>query len=269
MLKAGVETFTTSDSLFARKLYAEAAIEYERIVFLEPRGSDVARALLSKAYCRKEQGLYRDVVQTLERVEAGSLTDSLFYLIQKEKALCNYLYGQYFSAENDLLQLFHRLEENKYHRELQYLQILVLNGQEKWEDARSQFQSYLERKGLSGDHLTVYDFLRDKKFYKSRRKARLLSGLFPGAGQLYAGKGLRGLSSIILVSTTVFYTVNSILTGYYVTALFTGAPFFVTFYGGGQRHAVFLVEQYNERRKLEINQLLLEKILTLEQSAMK
>ena len=207
---------------------------------------------------------FRIAANTLSRIALKGASDSLVHHVMHQTALCNYLDGHFQGAENDLLQMKIEIKDSSLTNRSLFLKILVLNEQEKWAEARILFTDYLKLNHIAPDSAYLYDFIDNKKTFKSRKTARVLSSILPGSGQIYAGKFWRGMTSLALQGAAVAFGIQSFQTGYYVSAVFAGLPIFSTLYEGGGRHAVFLVAQHNREQKEKINMTIRAYILRIE-----
>lgn len=254
-----VSLFAKGDSLCVRGQYREAALEYERICFRQQDGKVKAEALLRKGRCLKASGDYVQALHTFKRTDTLQLSDSLSYYLHYEAALCAYLASNSAEADFQLLQL-HSLSDSAWRDSCLLLQTLVDLEQEHWAESKQHLLRYAELHHLAIDTAKL---IGDEKAFhlKDPRKARRLSLFFPGLGQAYAGKPLRGVSSFVLVAGSAAFFGISVSQGYYVSGTFTGLGLFSRFYSGGARYAGRLAEAYNERKtttyKKEVRELLL------------
>lgn len=102
---------------------------------------------------------------------------------------------------------------------------------------------------------------------KTQEKAALLSAIFPGLGQFYCKKPLKGFTSTVIVCGTCFLTCYHISTGYYIAALVTGIYPTLRFWSGGQRLSYNLANEYNSKHisriKNEYINYILDKLTSL------
>jgi len=255
--------FAIADSLLLARRYDDAAMEFERVFFLSGTESTKDSALIAKARCLKLSGDYKNEQRTLLRLEVSHLADSVRYQVYYERALACYLADDFENAANEFIQMNYFVKDTLLIRKSLFLQILVLNELHRWEDGKFLYRTFLEEHQLTYDSLPAYSFLETKTF-KSASKARLLSMVFPGAGQAYAGNFWKGISGNLLFDASAYYTIKSILDTYYISALLTGGIFIFRFYSGGIYYSENLVKQYNDKRSHEINEAIKKIILAVQ-----
>lgn len=236
-----------ADSLLAAGRFAEAALEYERAVFSGRTAEAKAQALLQKGRCQKLAGNYAEALRSLKRSDTLAVSERLAYHLRYETALCAYLAENPVEADFQLLQI-KRLSDPSWQDSCLLLQILVDLEQERWSESRERIIRYAQQENISIDTLQLADEEKDLGL-KSRTKARRLSKVVPGLGQVYAGKPWRGLSSFLLTTGAAAYGVVTVLQGYYITGSLSGLGLTYRFYSGGVRYAGRLAEVHNARAK--------------------
>jgi TM2 domain-containing membrane protein YozV len=140
----------------------------------------------------------------------------------------------------------------------QLLEILALNELHRWKDAQQKFQRYSSNYHLGLDSNTYAEIIR----YKPRNpgKARLMSMIIPGSGQMYAGYFLKGLTSTVINTGLVLFTIYSFSNGFYMSGAFTGVALFYLFYNGGATYAYDLAEVKNKDVFDEFNESIKAKL---------
>jgi TM2 domain-containing membrane protein YozV len=242
------QVFARADSLAAVGEVIKAATEYEWVYFNDSSAQVKTEALLKKALCYKKAADYKNEIFNLQRINVAALPDSLRFVRNYELVLAYYLRNN----EAELLGAFTDLQnivaDTSFARKARYLCVLVLVKLELREQAEKEFAILLKENSISEDSLKKFHILAGKK-YKSERKAKNLSLIFPGAGQMYAGKVLPGILSAALVFGSAAYTVFAVMNGYYASAFFTGFSFGTRFYFGGMKYAVKLVKEKNRKKR--------------------
>jgi hypothetical protein len=81
------------------------------------------------------------------------------------------------------------------------------------------------------------------------KKARILSTILPGLGQLYAGDIKNGINSFILTGGLIVLGINTAINLTLLDALMTVAPWFQRYYMGGYNRAENIAaEKFKEKQ---------------------
>ena len=126
---------------------------------------------------------------------------------------------------------------------------MISLGLEDYESAKSSF-AYLAQTDAEKEEISMLIDNMQKKFKKPFR-ARFLSTLLPGLGQIYVGDVKNALNSFILVAglSVLLYT-TAVSYGFW-QAMFAVAPWIQRYYFGGGVNASRLAEIKNRRIKSE------------------
>ncbi|TND08613.1 MAG: hypothetical protein FD123_2117 [Bacteroidetes bacterium] len=240
------DLFAGADSLCTAGKYNEAALACEKILFLNADPAVRGEALLHKGRCLKAAGNYTEAVRNLKRADTLPLPDSLQYFLRYESALCAYLSSNAAEAAFQLTQI-RLMNDSSWRDSCLLLQALVDLEQENWAAAKQHVIRYAQFNHLVIDTTQLIGDEKELKL-KSKTKARRLSIIVPGLGQVYAGKPIRGLTSFILVTGSLAYGAWTVLDGYYISGTATGLGLAARFYSGGVRYAGKLADEYNARK---------------------
>ena len=202
--------FLLGEKAFEEGDYDVAALEFEKVAYIYSDDNNIrTQALLKKAECRKHENLFSMSLLTLNRVLFSNLDDSLILKVRYNQALIYYLKENYLLAENKLIQLKYQLNDTALLAQTDFLNILILNEQERWQESKVVFSRYLLWKNIALDSLVCYKFLEEKHFFKNEKFAKRISYLLPGSGQLYAGKTFQAITSVLLQAASALYFVDS------------------------------------------------------------
>lgn len=252
---SGKAQVTFADSLFNANNYLEAGVEYERLLFEGNNDLTINEILLKKSYCYKAQNNFEKALETLQRSDFYTGTDSIRFQLLYESILTAYLSGRF-----DLtLSLMDELKYNfnsETNFTIEVLEILTLSQLMKWPEAKSKFISLSTKHNLDLDS-TLFDQVLKRKF-KKPEKAIILSYLLPGSGLIYAGAPIRGLTSTTLQAGAILMIIHGLTEGYFFTGSLTGAALFYVFYNGGAQYAATLTTKRNEDRINNFNMKLME-----------
>ena len=233
-----------ADSLAKVGQFELAYLYYEKAIF-KAESPEVFNAQLFKlgsAY--KERGSFQNYAYTLERINKFVLGKEERDQLHYELAFAYYMNKEYGKAQFNFLQYESRLPA--YSDDALLLKTLLNGRLEKWDEAEEAYIAYSNDSSVKVED--VFSDIRALK-RKNPEKAENLSYFLPGAGQMYAGKPLRGITSFALQSGMLAFAAFNFLNGYYVSGTFTGVSLFYVFYMGGARHAGYLAEEFNKRQK--------------------
>jgi hypothetical protein len=238
------------DELFSIGRFNDAAISYERAIFLGLPGKATGFMKLKKAECYKQLNDFTRALQELESIFLPSMPDSVQDAVIYQKALCHYLNHQPQDAAESIQQL--RFERASPDRMI--LEILIFSDLTQWEKARDRSILLIERfhGSKSSDSLvslchTIFDLKRQPKL-KKEKTAALLSTFIPGAGQMYVGKPVRSLLAFSFTIGSVGIALFEVINGFYFTGYVTGLGFFQKFYFGGIEQSRRLAREQNSKR---------------------
>ncbi|WP_157558605.1 outer membrane protein assembly factor BamD [Microscilla marina] len=249
-----------ANQLFAQKQYQQAQLTYERVVFLTKDKSIANEALLRKAYCHKRLKQFTLAQETVERAELLPAQDSVNYLLLYEVALNAYLAQQYKQSLKFINIIKNTIKDSIKVQRVMFLEILALNETYQWNKAKQLCVRYIKLHQSDQNIEALYGFV-EKKPFKSIKKAKTISWIFPGAGQMYAGVFWRGVSSSVLTLGSLTFGVFSVLNGYYASGILTGLGMGRIFYTGGRRHAAYQTQKYNLKKIAKYHQKIKEFLL--------
>lgn len=247
-----------ADSLFQQHKYFEASIAYERILFSDSNAEQTLYAVKQKIQCLKQQRLFTQAITFIQASRNERLPDSVNYRLYYEQTLCAYLAGNFENALSVVEQVRFSYPAYKDDPKLLLLQILSLNELQQWTQASQVYNSLIILKHPTDTLQSPYLNL---PHLKNKDKAQWLSTFIPGGGQVYAGKPLEALVSIIAQGAGIYFGIVSFQQHYYIATWLAGAGLFGSFHLGGVRRSETLVEQYNHKKMVEFNGKVREQLL--------
>lgn len=262
LTKAQDGVTTQADSLLKTGDYFGASIEYERVLFVGTADwKTVYACITGKLNCLKKLEKFKEAVAFVGDYLNTSLPDTIVCKLLYEQALCSYLAKNYENTVSLSTQI-----ENSYPAfngipVLNMLKIFSLNELNKWAEAKSEYTRLILKYNTEGASPPT-DLYATLPKLKSEKKAQWLSTLIPGGGQLYAGKPLESLASIMIQGAGVYYAIISWNSGYYISA-WLGVGIFGSFHNGGVRRAEALVQQYNASKIKEFNYSVQKQLLQI------
>jgi tetratricopeptide (TPR) repeat protein len=239
------------DSLFNSGAYENAALEYERILFLGSQFPAANNVIYKKAQCYKSLKQYKKAYLELARINYFVLPDSVRKLYKYESALLCYLNGDFEPALSELLGIL-TIDSIVNSPELDLLYSMTYNELHQWDSAYNYARKYLlaaqETSQLSGS-LYQLDLLYSRKGIPHLKKQKVADVLqmFPGLGQAYAGSPGEGLINFLLNAGFLGFGAYQIWYGYYITGYFVGAIGLNKVYFGGHARTEYLLNRYNYR----------------------
>lgn len=237
------QSLIQADSLFDNGAYAQAAILYERAFFFNEEADDPIVLLQKKAACQKGLQLYQKAYETLSRIPLRK--DSISKLVSYDKIVMAYLQNDAPRVENEILKYKLRFREFDS-PSLHVIQFLNYVELEKLEKAKSYLYA---NEALFKKPSDIVLIIPEKLKFKSEKKAKNISMIFPGVGQMYAGYWFKGMVSGGIQASLITFSAWSLYRGYFLTGTLSGAALFQNFYVGGIRYSGQLVEKKNEQIK--------------------
>ena len=146
----------------------------------------------------------------------------------------------YDLARLELIKAMMRTSSAQLYRRALFLQSVAYIYQFRWEDARESLRNYTTDERLD----MLFDVATDIPL-KSARLAKVLSAIFPGAGQVYVGDWRDGINALLLNGALGFLTVDAVLDGHYVDAALWGGFIFWRYYRGNTFRAGQAAERFN------------------------
>jgi TM2 domain-containing membrane protein YozV len=249
--------FEHADSLFRLKLYPEACIAYEYIIFENPGNETIkALALLKKSSCYKAENNYALIDNMLNRCNVSDLNDSIKAQIFFARAWACYMNGNFEFAKDRILPIFNINTSPEIEKASVLLYSLILNEMGKWDESKNNLVSYINRIDIKDMNMRDSLLQEVNVIYqknniptlKNIKTARTMSFILPGLGQTYAGKAGMGIISLSLIALSGTFIYYSIIDQIYASSA-AGLYVFLYFYSGNITKLKPMVDNRNERKK--------------------
>jgi tetratricopeptide (TPR) repeat protein len=257
----------TADSLHGIGQYNDASLAYEKAIYFNSEPVSKARLSLKRAQSLKQIGSFEIAEQTLNRVDLNSLPDSLLYEVKYNAALCAYLGTNFTIAESHLIQLIYFGKDSSKVFTCYPLYSLILNELGKYSEAEKYLGKYIQcsyndtsRTRISNEIKNLYSKKNQPKL-KRLKKAKVMSYIVPGLGQMYAGYWGEGLTAAACNAVFIGLTGVGIFYQYYVTSILYSYSIFAKFYVGNVKRVEFLVNKKNYQLTKNYNEKLKQKII--------
>jgi TM2 domain-containing membrane protein YozV len=241
----------------------DSLVAYEKLIYHARDEQEANRLILAKAVYLKTNGNIPAAYATYTRVNESVFPDSTKAHIYFDRALCAYLTSAYSECDFHLSKIRYFIEDQSYYHKRMWLQVLSLNEQYRWTEAKEIFREYVSAAGIHINVDSAYAFIPRVKL-KKEQVAEGLSTFLPGAGQLYIGEYGHGMINGTLLLACLGWGTYNVLNGYYITGVFTGYFAGYSFYTGGMRYASEGVKRANARIADRYNIPLRELILGIQ-----
>jgi TM2 domain-containing membrane protein YozV len=257
------------DSLHHEKKYNDASLAYEKAIYFNSNPVTKAKLALKRAQSLKQINSFDIAEQTLSRVDLNWLPDSLVYEVKYNAALCSYLGSNFALAESHLIQLIYFGKDSVQKPNCYPLYTLILNELGKYEQAKNYLDKYIQqlyaitdtnRIKFLAEANTLYSKQNQPKL-KRMKKAKTMSAIIPGLGQMYAGYWGEGITAMTCNALFIGLTGVGIYTKYYVTSALYSYSIFAKFYSGNISRVEFLVNKKNYQMLKNHNANLKQKII--------
>lgn len=244
-----------ADESYSYGQFNDAAIAYERAIYLGFSGNKTGILKLKKADCYKQLKNFQKALRELETIFLPSMPDSIQNTVIYQKALCHYLNHNSQEAESWIQQLPSEFRSS----EIRVLEILIYADLLQWEKARDQtifligkFNSGTSRDSLMMVCKQIFNHKHQPKI-KREKTAAMLSTFFPGAGQVYTGNVGRGVLAFSFTAGSIGIAALEVMNGFYITGYVVGLGFFQKFYFGGIEQSRRLAIERNSRKVEKYN----------------
>ena len=241
--------------LFAQGNYDAAITEYKRYLFFHPDDPGVGGVYYNIGVAYRSQGLWTEAVTALRAATHLTTDDAAKSEYQLELAVTLIAAQDYDLARLELIKVTMRTPSVQLYRRALFLQAVASIYQFRWEDARESLRNY-----TTDEKLDMLLEAATNMPLKSARLARVLSTIFPGAGQVYADDWRSGVNALLLNGALGFLGVDAVLDGYYVDAGLWGVFIFWRYYRGNTFRAGQTAERFNQQESRKAADAILQRL---------
>ena len=237
----------------------DAAItEYKRFLFFHPDDARVGEGHYNIGLAYRAQGLWTQAITSLRTATYLATNHETKSEYQLALAVTLIAAQDYDLARLELIKVTMRAPSTPLHRRALFLQAVASIYQFRWAEARESLRNYTTDERLD----MLFDAATDIPL-KSARLAKVLSTIFPGAGQVYAGDWRSGINALLLNGALGFLTIDAVLDGYYVDAALFGILIFWRYYRGNTFHAEQAAELFNKQQTQRAADAILQRLQEL------
>lgn len=152
--------------------------------------------------------------------------------------------GEFTSSEYELLKLSMFSKFPNISQKATYLLGLNYVYLEEWHSAKNAFISCKDK--FKTSNLIRICSEAEKLSAKSPSKAKLLSTIIPGFGQIYSKAYMDGINALLLNTATIYQLIYSIDNSQFDDLVLTDIPIFIRYYIGNINNAYVIAEKYNK-----------------------
>ena len=207
------DPLTLGDHFVKLNNYDAAITEYKRFIFFHAGDPRVAETYNQIGLAYRLQGLWQEAIVSMRNAVLHAITPAEKSEFQLTLAVTHIASKNYDLARLELIKVMLRNANVTTYRRSLFLQAVTYIYQFRWEEADEILREYTTDESL-------YRLIEKAKNHspKSKKVAKVLSAIMPGAGQMYAGKWGGGLNVLALNGALGYVTVDTILKKYYIDA---------------------------------------------------
>jgi tetratricopeptide (TPR) repeat protein len=246
------QTFGFANQLYEQKSYPNAVEAYKRVLFFDSAAVFSNQVFPKIADCLFKLQKYQESAQYYDLAYFSAHDSVLKNAYVLKKISCFLILKQYDYAEVELLGLDENLAlPQKKEKDFNEAVLRFAKGEY---DVSEQIFKSLVSDSAKVDLL----FEKNKKVSKiSPKKAKIMSMIVPGLGQLYVGDVKNGLNSFVLSVGLFSLGLRSALINNPLDAAISTLPWFQRYYQGGFKKAELIaIARIQEKRYKIYNQLL-------------
>jgi len=241
-----IEAF--ADTLFIHEHFSQSAKEYQRAIFFSPEHKK-SSLYFKAATCYILEKEYAKAANYFDYAYFSTPSDSLKQEAIFLKTACYLYLKQYQFALGELYNLPEKLSPYNESRRWFYFGMIHF-GLENFELSKNAFLSALDSTQVESRKEIENIFSTKKNLFKPNPvMASLLSMVFPGSGQLYAGNYKNAFNSLVLTGIFFSLGINISMKYGYVQGIVAVFPWFFRYYQGGYEHAQQMAEEKREERR--------------------
>ena len=206
--------------------------------------------ILNRSSILIEMNREKEALKLLEEIIYFKLNDSLMFIAYKQSALTSYILKKYTVTEK-YLQLIDNYTNHFIDNSILKISVLTYNELNMYSKSKKSFLDLVRK--MKSDSLDLYtnkvnELYKNIPVLKDPDKAMKLSSIFPGLGQFYAGRPIKGLISTAFVGFSFITGIYALKEKYF----FSSIIFYnlgVKFYNGGKKSSYYFAGKKNYHNK--------------------
>ncbi len=234
-----------------------SAIEvYQRVLFFDSTQTYSPSIYARIAHSLYTEKRYAEAANYYDLAYFSTDVDSLKTAYSLQKIASLLFLKQYSFAEVELLDMDTPLQIPSQEKERLFYEGLTAYAQGQFSTAEVAF------KGLVSDTTTVHQLFRknDRISKINPKKAKVLSMILPGLGQLYVGDVKNGLNSMLLTGGLFYLGLRSALNTTFIEGTLSFLPWVQRYYQGGFQKAERIAQEKIQEKRYELLGEILETI---------
>ncbi len=230
----------------------------EKSIFESNETGKINSLLLDKSSMEIELNRFDDAIRTISRIDTTVYSGEQINEYHWRRSMYLTLSEKFDQAMNELDQI--TSFNDSINNRVLLLKAFIFNEIENFEACRNLLISEKRYSNCLADTIS----LPVDANLKNPNTASRASGFFPGAGQFYAGKPMKGVLSFVLTAGFLSFGIYNFSQEFYVMSVVSGLFPSLKFYAGGKRLAYRLTEKENAARIQNIKMMYRNKIYELE-----
>ena len=240
---------TLADRLMGIGSYDEAITEYKRYIFFNPKGEDTGHALYRMGLAYR---MGRNWQKAIDAFRVYILTARDSRAVDEGRIVLGTTLiasGNYSLARLELLNVSEFSKYTSLRLKSMYFEGIASLYMSDWDAVNKAFGDFyseyaeVQMKERAKEIDSV--LLKTQQSYRSVGTAKLLSSIFPGLGQIYAGDWRDGLNALALNGLAMGFLANAIYRRDYKDAVLISS-ISLRYYMGNIYRAEVDVRRYNE-----------------------
>ena len=242
------QAFTLGNQEFEAGRFASAIEVYQRVLFFDSTQTYSPSIYARIAHSLYSEKRYAEATNYYDLAYFSTEDDSLKTTYSLQKIASLLFLKQYSFAEVELLDMDSPLPIPSLEKERRLYEGLTAYAQGQFRQAESAF------KGLVTDTSAVHQLFRknDRISKINPKKAKVLSMILPGLGQLYVGDVKNGLNSMILTGGLFYLGLRSALNTTFIEGTLSFLPWVQRYYQGGFQKAERIAQEKIQEKLYEL-----------------
>ncbi len=242
------DQFKIAEDLFYKKDFFNAITEYKRLIFFDDQKEFSYKANFRIAESYFGGAKLDEAIKYFSLASLNSKNENEYYDAQIQLIKCNILRGTISNSFAIIEKLNNDSKFINKKDELIYWRGWSFIFNDEWKKASLEFRK-IENENEGAKFLAEFtDSVSNEKY--SKTKAKILSFILPGAGQIYAGKYLQGLISFSWNAAMAYLSANSFINEREFDGI-VFASLFLRFHRGNLQNAEKIVDEKNQNIRNE------------------